>query len=89
MSVPSSVGSERGVRGCSAVLARVLDASARERLCVWAITTAVFREEVGPGWWWVEGFELPCEGLDGIDKLGHSELDRFERCHARRWPTEI
>jgi hypothetical protein len=34
MSVPSSVASGSGERGCSAVLARVLDASARERLCV-------------------------------------------------------
>jgi len=36
----------------------------------------------------VEGFELPCESLDGIDKLGHSELDRFEICNVRRGSTE-
>src|SRR5229473_6209998 len=50
MSVPSRDVSGMGVRGCKAVLASVLlDASARERLCVCAITTAYFASISGQG----------------------------------------
>ena len=34
----------------------------------------VFREQVRPGGWRVEGLELPCERLDRVDQLGHSEF---------------
>jgi hypothetical protein len=49
----------------------------------------VFGEQIGPWGWWMEGFELPCECLDRVDQLRHSELYRLERRDVRRWSAEI